>query len=353
MRRHRKSEGFNLAFLDIMACGLGAVILVFMLVKHNASDLPVEPDLLLRDVQQLEQQQLELQELLAVAKEIGHTDFLKISELKTKLADLNLAIERKNPILVQKRQELEKLKKDISATPVAESEDPIADDRGGEENYLMGLRVQGRRIAILVDSSASMTDETLLEIIKRKNGTEQNKKQGPKWRRTRNTVRWLLARVPRSSQVAVIYFNDDKHAQRLQSWLAADGPETLKNLYKQIDTIVPEGGTNLQKGLKAVSQLGPTDLYLITDGLPTTGDSRYGSLNPFARCSSLRGNSSTISGECRVKLFRQTIKESSPPNTKINVVLLPIEGDPDAINEYWSWAALTGGLVISPAENWP
>ena len=79
MRRHRKSEGFNLAFLDIMACGLGAVILVFMLVKHNASDLPVEPDLLLRDVQQLEQQQLELQELLAEVKEIGHTDFLKIS----------------------------------------------------------------------------------------------------------------------------------------------------------------------------------------------------------------------------------------------------------------------------------
>jgi len=32
---------------------------------------------------------------------------------------------------------------------------------------------------------------------------------------------------------------------------------------------------------------------------------------------------------------------------------LPIEGDPSAVNEYWSWAASTGGLVISPAVTWP
>ncbi len=353
MRRHHKSEGFNLAFLDIMACGLGAVILVFMLVKHNANDLPVEPDLLQRDIQQLEQQQQELQQLLTELKNVATSDSIKNRALKTKLTDLKRAIAQKNATLTLKRKELNTLKKDIATTPLAQSEDRIADERSGEENYLMGLKVEGRRIAILVDSSASMTDATLLEIIKRKNSSDQNKKQGPKWRRTRNIVRWLLARTPKDSQVAVIYFNGDQRAQSLQNWLASDNSETIKHLYNQLDTIIPKGGTNLQQGLKSVSQLGPTDLYLITDGLPTTGDSRYGSLNPFARCSSLRGTSSSITGECRVKLFRQTIKESSPANTKINVILLPIEGDPDAINEYWSWAALTGGLVISPAENWP
>ena len=35
MVKRRASEGFNLAFLDIMACGLGAIVLVFMLVKKN------------------------------------------------------------------------------------------------------------------------------------------------------------------------------------------------------------------------------------------------------------------------------------------------------------------------------
>jgi hypothetical protein len=65
------------------------------------------------------------------------------------------------------------------------------------------------------------------------------------------------------------------------------------------------------------------------------------------------GKSATISGECRLKLFRQSIRDSSLRGVTVNVILLPIEGDPDAANEYWAWAAQSGGLVISPAANWP
>jgi hypothetical protein len=38
---------------------------------------------------------------------------------------------------------------------------------------------------------------------------------------------------------------------------------------------------------------------------------------------------------------------------KVNVILLPIEGDPQASPEFWNWTASTGGLLISPAESWP
>ena len=64
VRKRRKSEGFNLAFLDIMSCGLGAVVLVFMLVKHNVGNEPIEIDLLTADVQNLELQQIQLQQTL-------------------------------------------------------------------------------------------------------------------------------------------------------------------------------------------------------------------------------------------------------------------------------------------------
>ena len=198
-----------------------------------------------------------------------------------------------------------------------------------------------------------MTDEKLLEIIKRKNGSAAGKKRGPKWLRTRKTVRWLLARVPKTSQLVVISYNASVKSLGGGNWLKADNPATLQAVYSELDTIVPEGATNLQKGLQAVSGLGATDLYVVTDGLPTVGESRCASLNPFASCSSLLGKSSTISGECRVKLFRQTIKDSTLGGLKVNVILLPIEGDPDAVNEYWGWAALSGGLLISPAVNWP
>ncbi len=353
MRNHRKSEGFNLAFLDIMSCGLGAVVLVFMLVKHNAGNSPVETDLLAGDVQRLELQQEELQQVLQQLQNVSQSDAEKIAQLRAKVAQLEQSLSQKELSLVQKKDQLAALKNDISTRPVAKKEDLVEDDRGGEENYLMGLKVEGRRIAVLIDSSASMTDETLLDIIKRKNGSVEGKKQGPKWLRTKKTVRWLLARVPRTSQLAVISFNDSVQSFGNANWTKADNSAALAALYKELDTLVPEGATNLQKGLQAVAGRGATDLYVITDGLPTVGESRYASLNPFAGCSSLLGRSATISGECRVKLFRQTIQDSSPQGVKINVILLPIEGDPDAVNEYWGWAAITGGLVISPAVNWP
>ena len=37
-RLQRRPAGFNLAFLDIMACGLGAIILIFMMVKYHTVD---------------------------------------------------------------------------------------------------------------------------------------------------------------------------------------------------------------------------------------------------------------------------------------------------------------------------
>lgn len=328
-------------------------MLVFMLVKHNVSNSTPEADLLLGDVQRLELKQEELQQTLLQLQNISQSEAEKIARLKAKLAQLEGALSQKKLSLAQKKNQLAALKKDISTRPIARKEDLVEDDRGGEETYLMGLKVEGKRIAVLIDSSASMTDEALIDIIKRKNGFVTDKKLGPKWLRTKRTARWLLARVPKTSQLAVISYNASAKLLGSANWLKRDNPANLVALYGELDTLIPEGATNLQKGLQIVSQLGVTDLYLITDGLPTVGESRYASLNPFASCSSLLGKSSTISGECRVKLFRQTIQDSSLREVKVNVILLPIEGDPDAVNEYWAWAALSGGLVISPAVNWP
>ncbi len=353
MRRHRKLEGFNLAFLDIMSCGLGAIVLVFMLIKHNVSRAPVETDLLTKDVQRLELRQSELQQSLQRLRNVSQAETEKTAQLREKLARLEESLSQKQLSLAQKKEQLAALKKDISTRPPAHREDLVQDDRGGEENYLIGLKVEGARIALLIDSSASMTDEKLLDIIKRKNSSADNKQHGPKWLRTKKVVRWLLARVPRTSQVVVISYNASVRSLGNPNWQKADNSATLRSFYNDLETIIPEGATNLQKGLQAAAKLGATDLYLITDGLPTVGESRYASLNPFADCSSLLGKSTTISGECRVKLFRQSVKDSNLGGVKINVILLPIEGDPDAVNEYWGWAAVSGGLLISPASNWP
>ena len=353
MKRRRRSEGFNLAFLDIMSCGLGAMVLVFILVKYDVSDSNAEANNLIAEIQLLQSQQVELQQALDQLHNTSQSETEKIKKLKEKLAEIKQGLSKKESNLNNKRGELTALKNSIATRPIAHKDDLLEDDRGGEENYLIGLKVEGRRIAVLIDSSASMTDEKLLNIIRRKNSSIQNKKQGPKWLRTKKIVRWLLARTPKVSQLSVLAFNGSIHSLGKSEWVSVNTDATLNSFYEKLDSIVPAGATNLHKGLQAVSRLNPTDIYIITDGLPTTGESNYSHLNPFSGCSSLLGSSKSISGECRVKLFRQTVKEAGLTDVKVNVILLPIEGDPSAVNEYWSWAANTGGLVISPAVNWP
>jgi len=41
------------------------------------------------------------------------------------------------------------------------------------------------------------------------------------------------------------------------------------------------------------------------------------------------------------------------PDMKVNVVLLPIEGDPEAAMAYWLLANQNGGTLLSPREGWP
>ena len=353
MKRRRRSEGFNLAFLDIMSCGLGAMVLVFILVKYDVSDSNAEANNLVAEVRLLESQQVRLQQTLDQLRNTSQTENKKIKKLKEKIVQIKQGLSKKESNLKNKKGELTALKNSIATRPIAHKDDLIEDDRGGEENYLIGLKVEGRRIVVLIDSSASMTDEKLLNIIRRKNSSTQNKKQGPKWLRTKKIVRWLLARTPKVSQLSVLAFNDSIHSVGKSKWVNVNTDGILKDFYEKLDSIIPTGATNLHKGLQAVSRLNATDLYIITDGLPTTGESNYAYLNPFSGCSSLLGNSKSISGECRVKLFRQTVKDASLADVKVNIILLPIEGDPSAVNEYWSWAASTGGLVISPAVTWP
>ncbi len=335
-----------------MSCGLGAIILVFMLVKFNVDDASVEVGNLKKDIHNLEAiKQDSLQTLEQIQRQLAEQSRLK-SATENDLRQQQGIAAKQSAEAQHAAQQIKNLKSDIKNIKVPKKEDQIEINQVNEQNYLLGLKVEGAKIAILVDSSASMTHEKLIDIIKTKTGTALEKQQAEKWRRTKSIVQWLLARVPANSDVTVVAFNEQATTLGNPNWVKAS-TASFSAVMADLDTLTPEGATNLQHGLQTVNKLKPTNLYIITDGLPTKGESNYKSLNPFSSCSSLSGNSSTISGKCRVKLFQQTIIESSPHGVQVDIVLLPIEGDPEAINQYWNWAAATGGLLISPASNWP
>ena len=231
-------------------------------------------------------------------------------------------------------------------------EDPISNDELFEENYIEGLTIVGKKICILLDSSSSMTDEKLLEIIKRKNLSDEEKKKGPKWKRSLDIVKWILVRAPKDSDIAVIRFSETAKYIAKESFQTKNKND-LKTIFLGLNNIVPNGPTNLLSALIQAAKFKPTNIYLITDGLPTFGGERFKSLNPFNQCDSIIGSSNKISGECRVKLFNQSIKYVSNNGAQIDIILLPVEGDPQASPEMWKWASDTGGILISPAKNWP
>ena len=356
MKKKKRNNDFSLSFLDIMACGLGGVIIIFLLLDNKPNSIITDSntnnEILIGEIESLSNSNLELSTANQKLE-------LNIENERNKLSIIdkqNETLERKITNIDKDSEEINievsQLKEKISKMPQEIIEDPISNDELFEENYIEGLTIEGKKICILLDSSSSMTDEKLLEIIKRKNLSDEEKKKGPKWKRSLDIVKWILARAPKESNIAVIRFSETAKYIAKESFQTKNKND-LKTIFLGLNNIIPNGPTNLLSALIQAAKFKPTNIYLITDGLPTFGGERFKSLNPFNKCDSIIGSSNKISGECRVKLFNQSIKYVSNNGAKIDIILLPVEGDPQASPEMWKWASDTGGLLITPAKNWP
>ena len=71
----------------------------------------------------------------------------------------------------------------------------------GDRKYFIGLSVKGDRILVLVDVSASMMDETVVNVIRLRNMPESRRRSAEKWRRTIATVDWITAQLPTEVEV--------------------------------------------------------------------------------------------------------------------------------------------------------
>jgi hypothetical protein len=353
--KKRREEGFNLAFLDVMACGLGAVILILILVKFNANtDIPVE------ELNRLKQ---ELAATSDRSRDLAQSVSEKAQAVAAQIAILNDIQQRLSSLEIEQNAVTRALKDEIAViadleTAIAAAgpliaNDPIEIEGAGEETYLIGLKVQGQRIGILLDMSASMTADTLIEVIKNKVGSDAQRQAGQKWQRALRTLNWLLARLPQNAQVSVVAYNDVSQilGKPINNQRSA---QELNRVAQAAAAIVPTNGTNLQQALQtiATTMSNITDLYVITDGLPTYVNPNSG-FNESRNCKPIQGKQPTITGQCRVEAFAHTMQANPIPGVTSNIILLPLEGDPMAPALYWTWSDNTRGTFIAPAGTWP
>ncbi|MGB1139685.1 MAG: VWA domain-containing protein [Halioglobus sp.] len=371
-RKKREFTTFNLSFLDIMSCGFGAVVLVFLIMNHAIEteqqeahqDLRSEVDLVELDVADGQAGLVQLRNTLSdVDREIvearGRAD--RILEEQDKYRALLKELEQEE---TASNPDVEKLRADVQSleAQVETLKQSAADASGtsartvtgqGRGVYPSGLRLVGRNIAILFDVSTSMLAADIVNIKLMQAqlaayppGTRAGDRvlaSSSKWRQALRTIDWLTSQLPIVASYQVITFSGEAEfavEDTAGKWLEVADQASLDKLDSALRKITPGGGTSLSKAfqLAATLQPVPDNIVLITDSLPTQGDGAQ-----FDR---------PVTPKQRVDLFNAAVSKL-PPGIPVNTFLFPMEGDPLAPSLFWNLANVSNGSFIVPSGGWP
>lgn len=356
----RQTTTFSMSFLDVISCGFGAVVLFYTIISAQAGLYRIKENTDLNsEAKQLEQEVLDgYKHLAELRNALDSTEDRKIRaaglsrEMQDKLKATEEELSRFEHDTLARREALERLKADLksleestrrlkAAAPVdSASRTPVLD-----RQQLVTLSVSGKHVLILVDASASMLDETLVNIIRLRNMPPERRIASAKWQQAVNTVEWVASRLPQTAQFQVYAFDTAPRPLVEDSagrWLEAGDSGQVEKALAALRQTAPTGGSSLQNAFAVVRSLDPApdSVILVTDGLPTQGDKP-----PLMR--------TLVTMEQREDLMQDAVKSLPPSPPPFNVVLLPMEGDPAAPIYFWRLARATGGSLLSPAKDWP
>jgi hypothetical protein len=301
--------------------------------------------MLQEDVADAEQERIELLNSIEdLELQVAQTQGLSDRYL-TDIVELEESIQSDPEERIAKlRRQVEELEKETANMEEVEFGDKVRQFLGeGDRQYLTGLTLGGERVMILVDGSASMLADTVVNAVRRRNMEPKQRVQSPKWRWTVRTVEWLLAQLPPSSRFQIYIFNTEAGPALVGSegeWLDAADSLQLEEAVDGLKAFAPEGGTSLENAITALKDFAepPDNLFLLTDGLPTQGATPPGS--------------AMVSGEQRRRNFLSAVGKL-PIGIPVNTILFPMEGDPEAAALFWQFAMTTQGALIAPSRDWP
>ena len=335
MKRRREAQSSTLSFIDSIACGFGAILLLFILTAKKQILLETEEARQSAEAAETLEAAIEAAEARdqALAQAIEALEPREDSRA-TSLADLAAKQERLAQAVDDQAEALQALE-----TPRETSTEPAALDRpSADQSYLSGLRLRGPRAVILLESSGSMLAETAEEALTllQQGGWQSS----VKWRRARNALQAVLAAIPKGTEVAIFQMGEATTAISGSPGAPYIDPydnAALLGLLDRLERLEPGGGADLAKGLRTVGALKQraSSILLIGDGLPTAPAPAQ----------------SGLSESDRVRLFNQA--RASRPNAPFNAILFPFEGDPSAAGLFWNLSGQTNGITLIPDSDWP
>ncbi|HKI74240.1 MAG TPA: VWA domain-containing protein [Pseudomonadales bacterium] len=363
-RKRREFTVFSLSFLDIMSCGFGAVILIFIVIHHGtqtrgqklSANLMSEVQKLKTEVSQGDQHITDIKgnikqtrDQIASAKNDSATINEEINKLESQVDALAQSGTSKQERIEKLKQDLKKLQKQdatlkgsVAGTQASGSSlrQFVGD---GDREYLTGMRMGGTHILILLDSSASMLHKTIVNAVRMSYMDDADKLKSAKWKRAVRTVEWIVANMPKDSKFQLYTFNSKAEPVVPGSggkWLTSIDKKQTDEALAMLHKVIPGGGTSLDSPFEITRKFDPMpdNVFLITDGLPTLGKT------PPKRA--------TVTPEQRAKLFSSAVSEL-PQDIPVNIVLFPMEGDPQAAPYFWILAQMSHGSFLAPSKDWP
>ena len=360
----KKLTVFSLSFLDIITCGLGAIILLFVLVNAKSaaqrntvtSDLRAETNRVENQVLEGKKNLIQIRNVLEQTRaELAKTQGLSrrlietIKEKEIELADSDKDTLATSVHVNRLKADLRSLEEDVKRLRAgAKAQDELGTKLRpfpghGDRQYLTDLKMGGQRIMILVDASASMLDDTIVGIIRRRNLRDTEKLKSAKWQQAVATIDWLTTQLPATSKFQVYTFNESAGpliADSGGNWLNAGDVDKLNLTVSRMRKVIPQKGTSLLNAFKAIQEMkpAPDNIFLLVDSLPTMGAKK-----PWGK---------RVSGKKRLSLFHDAI-DQLPSRVPVNIILYPMEGDPFAAGAFWKLAKDTKGSFFSPASDWP
>jgi uncharacterized protein YlxW (UPF0749 family) len=355
---------FSLSFLDAMTCGFGAVILFFMIINANMDErtrvaLELNQDQIERYQLRLSSAEITLEEeqenVIQLLQEVAASSAFRdqmIAELQDAVIELEALIAENQELqdsVSSIEEEIESLQNEneaLSANSIDADRvgDRIREVRGdGNRQYLTGLRMSGQNIVILIDASTSMLARNLIDIFRIRNMDRDSQVSAKKWIQAVDTVDWLTAQIDPGTNIQIIAFNESSWSLfegGVDQWHQVNDGSQLNDAVNRLRETIPTGGTSLHSAFSSVRNLNPKpdNIFLLVDGLPTIGE--------------IEPQRPGVSGRERLEYFSRAVRQL-PRNIPMNVILYPMEGDPQAAPAYWLLSLNTGGSMMAPSEDWP
>jgi len=328
--------------MDCICCGFGAVILIFVittgrglrqnedfLTKASVEIIELEAEILAAQ-QILDQKKAALAEAELIAREL--------EDNAQAAAILEAAIDEKSSQLENLDTELSGISVAVETTETPTKPEPV---KQTQPKYLTEFSTNGKRILILLESSGGMLGNSVNEAQDYVQRPKSDRLLSPKWKRARMAVETILAYLPEKSLYQVYHFNADTqplYQDGNKKWLNVTDPKARVQVLRALNELNPSGGANHEHAFKAAAKLGPDNIIVITDGLPTLSDTYAtgGGVSETQRLIMMRAATATL-----------------PHGISVNILLFPMSEDLAAAPYFWRLALSHRGSMISPSKDWP